>query len=124
MLAVVRQLISAFSCLLTLLVLVLVLAPPLVEVLPFLELLLLLEPPLVLVLVSEPPFFFLDVSPLTAAKAGDEKVLAVISTTAVTMAMIANVVVFIYTTTTLRYHIYELLNNVNQVKKADSGFYI
>ena len=102
------------------LVLVLVL-PPLVELLvllvSFLELLLLLlEPPLVLVLVSEPPFFFLDVSPLTAAKAGDEKVLAVISTTAVTMAMIANVVVvvFIYTTTSLSYHIYKLLNNVNQ----------
>ena len=104
--------------LLLVLVLVLVL-PPLVELLvllvPFLELL--LESPLVLVSVSEPPFFFLDVSPLTAAKAGDEKVLAVISTTAVTMAMIANVVtVFVYTTTTLSYQIYKLLNNVKSQK--------
>jgi hypothetical protein len=83
-------------------VLVLVLVPPLVELLvllvPFVELLLVLEPPFVL--VSEPPFFFLDVSPLTA-KAGEVRVLAIMRTIAVTMAMIANVVVFIYTTTTL-----------------------
>jgi hypothetical protein len=86
----------------------LLLVPVLVLVLPpLLEL-------LVLVSVLEPPFFFLDVLLLTAAKAGDEKVLAVTSATAVTMAMIANVVVFIYTTTSFSYRIYKLLNNVNQ----------
>ena len=53
-----------------------------------------LEPPLVL--VSELPFFFLDVLMPLIAKAGEARVLAVISTIAVTMAIIAKVVVFIY----------------------------
>jgi hypothetical protein len=60
----------------------------------FVELLVLDLP---LVLVSEPPFSFLDVLPLIA-KAGEARVLAVISTIAVTMVIIAKVVVFIYTT--------------------------
>jgi hypothetical protein len=95
LLVVVKQLISAFSCLLTLLLAVL-LVPPLVELVllvPFVELLV-LEPPLVL--VSELPFFFLDVLLPLIAKAGEARVLAVISTIAVTMAIVAKVVVFIH----------------------------
>ena len=91
LLVVVKQLISAFSCLLTLLLAVL-LVPPLVELVllvAFVELLV-LEPPLVL--ISELPFFFLDVLPLIA-KAGEARVLAVISTITVIMAVIAKVVV-------------------------------
>ena len=98
LLVVVKQLISPFSCLLTLLLAVL-LVPPLVELVllvAFVELLV-LEPPL-LVLVSELPFFFFDVLLPLIAKAGEARVLAVISIIAVTMAIVAKVVVFIYTT--------------------------
>jgi len=96
LLVVVKQLISPFSCLPTLLLgaLLVSLLVELVLLVPFVELLV-LEPPLVL--ISELPFFFLDVLPLIA-KAGEARVLAVISIIAVTMAIVAKVVVFIYTT--------------------------
>ena len=95
LLVVVKQLISPFSCLPTLLLAALLvsLLVELVLLAPFVELLV-LEPPLVL--VSELPFFFLDVLMPLIAKAGEARVLAVISTIAVTMAIIAKVVVFIY----------------------------
>jgi hypothetical protein len=93
-LAAVKHVMSDFSCLLTLLVLLLV--PPLVEPVLFVAFveLLALEPPLVL--VSELSFFFLDVLLPLIAKAGEARVLAVISTITVTMAIIVKVVVFIY----------------------------
>jgi hypothetical protein len=81
--------------LLTLLLAVLLVPPPLpvelVLLVAFVELLV-LEPPL-LVLVSELSFFFLDVLLPLIAKAGEARVLAVISIIAVTMAVIAKVVV-------------------------------
>ena len=93
-LAAVKHVMSDFTCLLTLLVLLLVPPPRPVELVllvAFVELLV-LEPPL-LVLVSELSFFFFDVLLPLIAKAGEARVLAVISTIAVTMAVIAKVVV-------------------------------
>jgi hypothetical protein len=107
LLELVRQLISDFSCVDTeLLPLLVLLLPPLVLLLPPLVLLLpslLLLPPLVLLLPS-----------FLAAKAGELKAPAVTRIIAVRTTMIANVVVFIYITTTLSSYIYkELRNNVN-----------
>ena len=106
LLVLVKQLISDFSCLLTVLVVVPVLVVP--------ELLL----PVSLLLVS----VFLLLVPVSLllillgfAKAGELKAPAVTRIIAVRTTMIANVVVFIYIIAKLSFYLYKgLLNHVNE----------
>jgi hypothetical protein len=98
LLVLVKQLISDFSCLLTVLLVPVLVVPELLV-------------PVSLLLV---PVSLLLLVLLGFAKAGELKAPAVTRIIAVRTTMIANVVVFIYITNTLSSYIYkELLNNVN-----------
>jgi hypothetical protein len=97
LLVLVKQLISDFSCLLTVLLVPVLVVPELLVPVS-----LLLVPVSLLLLV------------LGFAKAGELKAPAVTRIIAVKTTMIVNVVVFIYITTTLSSYMYkELLNHVN-----------
>jgi hypothetical protein len=104
LLVLVKQLISDFSCLLTVLLVPVLVVPELLVPVS----LLLVPVSLLLVPVS------LLLLVLGFAKAGELKAPAVTRIIAVKTTMIVNVVVFIYITTTLSSYMYkELLNHVN-----------
>jgi hypothetical protein len=104
LLVLVKQLISDFSCLLTVLLVPVLVVPELLVPVS----LLLVPVSLLLVPVS------LLLLVLGFAKAGELKAPAVTRIIAVRTTMIANVVIFIYITTTLSSYVYkELLNHVN-----------
>jgi hypothetical protein len=104
LLVLVKQLISDFSCLLTVLLVPVLVVPELLVPVS----LLLVPVSLLLVPVS------LLLLVLGFAKAGELKAPAVTRIIAVRTTMIVNVVIFIYITTTLSSYVYkELLNHVN-----------
>jgi hypothetical protein len=118
LLVLVKQLISDFSCLLTVLLVPVLVVPELLVPVSLLLVpvsLLLVPVSLLLVPVS---LLLVPVSLLLLvlgfAKAGELKAPAVTRIIAVRTTMIANVVIFIYITTTLSSYVYkELLNHVN-----------
>jgi hypothetical protein len=118
LLVLVKQLISDFSCLLTVLLVPVLVVPELLVPVSLLLVpvsLLLVPVSLLLVPVS---LLLVPVSLLLLvlgfAKAGELKAPAVTRIIAVRTTMIVNVVIFIYITTTLSSYVYkELLNHVN-----------